>query len=386
MKYYSLDRINSEHADINIIVGQRGNGKTYSVLKQIIETGEDFLYIRRSKEAIKNINGGSIFNPLNKFIPKLYPGYDKISYWNKTYYLTQIDAETEKEKRVKPVGHAISLPDVGNSKGSSAFMNCTTILFDEFIPMAGEHSGLSSQDELKAYKNILSTAIRARDNVKIYLLANTVSKFSPFFTYYNIDINKLKQGEIKTYEYETETGDHLKVAVEYCEYNEDVGAKTGKYFANELKGSKMITKGEWEMEISDDIPVADGELAKERLLCTFKYEDFPVIGIYLRTSTVWHFEKINGLTTKKKHIKSFLVIRDTHERRSSYYHCSDVKDLTYRSFMDIDHMFNDIYDNTGIDIEDEIRRGRVYCENPAVLDYFMNYYQKLHNPGLAFYF
>ena len=51
-----------------------------------------------------------------------------------------------------------------------------TILFDEFIT-----KGMYLTDEFMAFMNTLSTIIRQRDNVKIFMCGNTVNKFNPYF-------------------------------------------------------------------------------------------------------------------------------------------------------------------------------------------------------------
>ena len=83
--------------------------------------------------------------------------------------------------------------------------------------MSGEQE---LKDELSRFDNTLSTIIRGDNtNVVIWMLANTVSKYSPYFLRFGIDINKVEQGTIVNKEIRLETGDILKVALEYCEFN-----------------------------------------------------------------------------------------------------------------------------------------------------------------------
>lgn len=66
-KYYSLKKINSKKALYNMIIGQRSNGKTYSVVKQAItdyfKNGHRMAYIRRFKEDLTPRNIGELLTP-----------------------------------------------------------------------------------------------------------------------------------------------------------------------------------------------------------------------------------------------------------------------------------------------------------------------------------
>jgi Podovirus DNA encapsidation protein (Gp16). len=67
MAFYSLDKINSIGAQYNFLLGGRGCGKTYAVIKQAIEhyfeTGEPSAYIRRYKESIAPSKVSSLLKP-----------------------------------------------------------------------------------------------------------------------------------------------------------------------------------------------------------------------------------------------------------------------------------------------------------------------------------
>ena len=62
--------------------------------------------------------------------------------------------------------------------------------------------------------NSISTIIRQRTNVKIFMLGNTVNKYCPYFAEMGLNhIDKMEQGTIDLYTYGTS---ELTVAVEYC--------------------------------------------------------------------------------------------------------------------------------------------------------------------------
>mgnify|MGYP002519720676 CR=1 FL=1 len=219
MKYYSLTKINNTKADYNLIIGQRSNGKTYAVCKYLIQqykkTGRKFAYIRRWADDIKGYRAEQLFMPLQAEIERIYGHGYSITYYRHKYYLTDPDG-----KKQFIMGYALSLSEASHTK-SVAYTDIKYILFDEFIQMAGERT---LADEKAKFENTLSTLIRDKQDVVIYMLANTVSKFSPYFIYFGIDINKVSQGSIITKEIPTDDDKGiLRVSLEYCEYNPDIG-------------------------------------------------------------------------------------------------------------------------------------------------------------------
>jgi Podovirus DNA encapsidation protein (Gp16). len=74
-QYYDINPIDNTGAIYRVIIGQRSNGKTYSVCKHIIEDyfkeGKRGAYIRRYEESITPKNLQSLFNPHLKLIWEL---------------------------------------------------------------------------------------------------------------------------------------------------------------------------------------------------------------------------------------------------------------------------------------------------------------------------
>ena len=224
----------------------------------------------------------------------------------------------------------------------------------------------------------MSTILRTTNDAKIFLLGNSVGKYSPYFTPYAIDPNQMKQGEVKEIILPNEVGTPTKVIAEYCEYNEKVGQKTSKY----VRGSKMARTGEWEIQDVANIPHTDNEWAQEKLLCSM-YD--PVmnlnLGLYVRYAKWVTLEVDNGIYYETPHVREFIVIRETN-KHSSFYHLTTVKDLTYSSWSDLRKMFKDIEENTGIDIDRELIMGRVFAENSFVGDYFYHTYMHYQKVGI----
>ncbi len=253
MKFYSLDRILSKHAQYNIIFGERSNGKTYSVLyhglKKYIETGKQMAIIRRYREDIRGKRGDVLFDALtvNGVIAKFT--HDKYTFVKHTagkFYLAFHDDNIDKDVTDNtPFAYSFALTEMEHDK-STSYPNITTILFDEFLSRK-----MYLPDEFVSFMNVLSTIIRYRDDVTIFMLGNTVNKYCPYFVEMGLKhVPNMDQGTIDVYGY----GDSkLRVAVEYAD-NVNKNKPSNTYFAFDNPKLNMITGGTWEMAMYPHCP------------------------------------------------------------------------------------------------------------------------------------
>lgn len=366
--YWNILKILGFKADFNLVIGQRGNGKTFGVLKHFLEiykkTKKRFCYIRRWDEDVKAFRMEQLFAPFRNVIDELFGEEFTIEYRNHKFYLVNGNGT-----KIDTIGYVLSLSSSHHTK-SIAYTNVGSILYDEFIRMSGEQE---LKDELSRFDNTLSTIIRGDNtNVVIWMLANTVSKYSPYFLRFGIDINKIEQGTVTVKDIPLETGEVLKVVLEYCEFNEEASKKISKYSTN-----AMIKSGKWEIPETDEIPTVPGSKIREQLLFSIYSEEVNVtIGCFLRKEK-WAELKPNDqmLYVPEYHVREFLVIR-TIESKSSYFHLSTEKSLKYTQYNDLGTMLQDIKDTTEIDFDDELHRGRVFCDNAFTGDYFINAWLK----------
>ena len=366
--YWNILKILGFKADFNLVIGQRGNGKTFGVLKHFLElykkTPKRFCYIRRWDEDVKAFRMEQLFAPFRNILDELFGEEFTIQYKQHKFYLVNGNGT-----KIDCIGYVLSLSSSHHTK-SIAYTNVGNILYDEFIRMSGEQE---LKDELSRFDNTLSTIIRGDNtNVVIWMLANTVSKYSPYFLRFGIDINKVEQGTILVKDIPLETGEVLKVALEYCEFNEEASKKISKYSTN-----AMIKSGKWEIPETDEIPTVPGSKIREQLLFSIYSEEVNVtIGCFLRKEK-WAELKPNDqmLYVPEYHVREFLVIR-TIESKSSYFHLSTEKSLKYTQYNDLGTMLQDIKDTTDIDFDDELHRGRVFCDNAFTGDYFINAWLK----------
>lgn len=251
--YYSLKNIQRKNATYNVIFGERSNGKTYAVLKQALENykkdGSQFAYVRRWQDDIKARRASTVFNGLAEdgTIEKLFDGeYTGVTYYSGKFYLCTFDDNGKAIYSDSDVlGYTFALSETEHGK-SNSYPRVTLIMFDEFLT---KH--LYLPDEFVLFMNTISTIVRLRTNVKIYMLGNTVNKFCPYFQEMGLNhIREMKQGSIDVYSY----GDSkLKVAVEYTA-NTASNKKNNFYFAFNNPKLAMITGGAWELNIYPHLP------------------------------------------------------------------------------------------------------------------------------------
>lgn len=266
-QYYNLKQLLSYNADYNLVIGERSNGKTYATLKYCIERyvkyNEKFVYIRRWKEDIVGKRGEVIFNAIvqNNVIRDLTKHeYSNTLLQSGKFYLSSYD---DKLKKFIPSEdyfcYLVSLSDMEHDK-SLSFTGVKYIVYDEFMTRR-----YYLKDEFMLFMNVLSTIIRDRKDIKIFMLGNTVNKYNPYFAEFGINVDNLKQGSIDLYHY----GDsELTLAVEYC--NEGVTNKkeSNKYFAFDNPRLNMIKSGAWELDIYPHLP-PELKIEKNNILFSF---------------------------------------------------------------------------------------------------------------------
>lgn len=252
-KYYSLSSILKTNADYNIIFGERSNGKTYAALayaiKQYITTGKQTAYIRRWREDLRGKRAETLFanHVANGFLSKQTDGkYNAITYQSGKFYLAYHDSEKNKTTpETTPFCYGFCLSEQEHDK-STSYPLIDTIIFDEFLTRR-----YYLPDEFMLFMNVLSTIIRDRNGIKIFMLGNTVNKFCPYFSEMGLkNIALQEQGTIDIYQF-GENG--AKVAVEYAA-TVNTQKVSNKYFCFDNQNLQMITSGKWELSVYPHLP------------------------------------------------------------------------------------------------------------------------------------
>lgn len=252
MKFYSLDRILERDSQYNMIIGERSNGKTYSVLKYALkkwkEDGSQLAIIRRYQEDFRGKRGANMFSALvqNGEVIKATDGkFDNIYYYSNRWFFCKYDDVGKRIMDNEPFAYGFPLGSMEHDK-STSYPNINIILFDEFL---SRDSYLT--DEFVLFINTISTIVRYRNNVKIFMLGNTINQYSPYFKEMGIThIETMKKGEIRDYTY----GDSgLKVSVEFTD-SPNKSKPSDIYFAFDNPKLSMITGGSWELDIYPHLP------------------------------------------------------------------------------------------------------------------------------------
>ena len=178
--WFNVDRTLSHNCYINMITGNRGVGKTYNSLKRCIKNflnkGEQFVYMRRYKSEMEGGKKEAIFNSL--IADRVFPDHELTVKGWKMY----CDG--------KEMGFFIPL-SCSQSFKSVSYDLVTTIIFDEFIVDKAHIRYL--KDEMNVFFDVLETVFRMRENVRVLMLSNAISIYNPYFVFYgvkNLDMSK----------------------------------------------------------------------------------------------------------------------------------------------------------------------------------------------------
>lgn len=194
--FYSYQKVLSYNAFINILIGERGVGKTFGFKEYAInhykKTKKQFVYIRRYESDLKESVGSSNDN---KFFEQV-----KIKFPNDNFSLTKSKKIIKLKLNDEVIGYALPL-SASDSLKSVSFENVDTICYDEFQLKEGSTQHYL-KNETEAILDIIETIGRLRDNLKVFLLGNAISSTSPIMNYFNLslpynsDIKTFKDGLI----------------------------------------------------------------------------------------------------------------------------------------------------------------------------------------------
>lgn len=169
--FLNIQYLDRDEYPFVIVVGARGVGKTYGLLKYRYEAGRKVLYLRRTDSQARAVSTDA-FNPYKSLFADL--GVE--DYWL---------------SKTRPKAVVVEGRTVANIAGLSTFANLRgfdastveDIIFDEFIP---EHNDRAIRDESDVLWNAYETVNRNREllgrpPVKLWMLANSNRIESPIF-------------------------------------------------------------------------------------------------------------------------------------------------------------------------------------------------------------
>ena len=177
-KWYNYNRILSQNSMWTLVVGPRGNGKTFGAkvraLKAATRHGRMFIYLRRYKEEL-TLAKETFFTDIEA--AGLFEEWD-FRVVGRVAQMSHVELRDDKKRVWHDIGYFVSLSTAQSYK-SVSFANVDTIIFDEFILEKGHQRYLVN--EMNVFKNFYSTVDRNQDRVKVFFLANAVSIMNPYF-------------------------------------------------------------------------------------------------------------------------------------------------------------------------------------------------------------
>lgn len=158
-----------------IAIGGRGIGKTYGCLKDLYNTGKEFIYLRRTQTQIDNISIPAL-NPFNALAPEgINVTVRKNGKYIVDFYRNFPNEEGELIPENTPFSIGVALSTFSNIRGISS--NADYVLFDEIIPERSERKNLI-KEEGECFLNLIESLNRNKEiqglpPMKFILLSNS---------------------------------------------------------------------------------------------------------------------------------------------------------------------------------------------------------------------
>lgn len=215
--FYDYNNLFSYNAMFNFIIGERGVGKTYGILKKcmkdFIKTMNNkqptqFVYLRRYKSELKEFK--TILDPLiynNEF------GEHEVAIKG-----NKVLVDGKIAGYAYPISNAVTIK-------SSSFPCVKSVIFDEFIIDKGNVTYM--QSEVTKFLEVYETIARLRE-VHVYFIGNAITLYNPYFEYFDITIPYT--GQFKTYK-------NGLILVNYIKNEEYREAKSKTKFGQLLAGT-----------------------------------------------------------------------------------------------------------------------------------------------------
>lgn len=182
IKYYSCEKVLSYNKPYTFAMSNRGTGKTTDftrfIVKRFLEKGLQFIYLKRCYEDIIS-TAPEFFN--SDYLKMKFPGHE-FEFKKKKFY---IDGQI--------AGYPMVLNTPTRNKGIP-LEHIGTILFDEFLTEDNRYITTANNpyQEVHNLCSLIETINRGvgrlyREELKVIMLANSVSLINPYFACWDID-------------------------------------------------------------------------------------------------------------------------------------------------------------------------------------------------------
>ena len=191
-EFYDWEKTCSFDADVTMVIGARGIGKTYGIRKKAIKLflnkGYRFVEVCRYKNELSDISDG--------YFDKVSNEEDFKDYYFKTdsrygYIGTKLDKNDDKEKIVwQIICYFVSLSG-SQKKKKKTFYNVKYIIFDECVLDKSERYSYYLPNEFNILAKLVDTISRERPGVdsikpRVILLGNACDIANPYMLAYGV--------------------------------------------------------------------------------------------------------------------------------------------------------------------------------------------------------
>ena len=320
--WYSYDRVLSYNAMLNLIIGERGVGKSFNLkvylLNRFKKKHKEFIYLRRyDTELQKSLKKDEFFSDIRND-PSLTN--DEMHIKGERLYINK-----------ELCGYAIPLSKASIYK-SVPFPNVDIIMFDEFLIDNSTYHYLP--DEPERLLDFIETVGRLR-NIKVFMLGNNTSLINPYFDYFNIslpynsDIKTFKEGLILINYIKNEAYREVKRksnfgklidGTKYGKYaidNESLRdnnsfikkkSSTSKFFFNLILNKH--TYGVWMDYNSSNMFISKHYNSNHPVTVTFNYQDHSENTIMLKSRSVFFQNLVKHYETGNLYFETLQIKSD----------------------------------------------------------------------------
>lgn len=272
MKYYTGEKMINTPMEYSVIVGGRSNGKSHRVAQHMINRflsdGKQFVRIVRYLFDISDDFVGNWFDL--KIITDLKEKEGlTITFLSPDYYIHSID---EPAKKGKIIGTCCALSAEQKYK-SNQYDLVENVIVEEFC-LLDERNYLVGEGE--KFQSLLSTIVRSRKDVRVWLIGNTISKYNPYFSLLNINIDKLKLRpgmfvKVPQPDLGYESGS-ARVYIEYVKMSYEDSEEIPRVLR--ISKNDTATTGDY-IRADDVIPYDEiGDAIPKNILFTIRYENY----------------------------------------------------------------------------------------------------------------
>ena len=193
-KYYDWNETLSRDADVTMVIGARGLGKTFGIraqcIRDYIKNGFRFVEVVRFKNELSGVSDG-YFNRVGD----LFPEYIFRTDARYAYIARNIDSDDDKKIKYEwqKIGYFIALSDAQKMK-KRTFKNVRRIVFDEAVLERSDRYHNYLPNEFMTLANLVDTVSRERADTesvppRLYLLGNACDIANPYFMAYGVGTN-----------------------------------------------------------------------------------------------------------------------------------------------------------------------------------------------------